>query len=180
MARVETIAANYAHTDERLNFDRLVADQHARVTRLVSRLLGWSPDVQDVVQDVFVSALTALPRFEGRSRVDTWISRIAVNACRSHTRRQFFRLRRRRPLDDAPDDRPTGGLDTESVTAVRKAIRELPAREREVIVLRYLEDLPAAEIANILGIRKNAVEVRLHRAKKRLEAPLSHLLEDSD
>ncbi len=178
MARAETIAVNPSKVDEPLDFDRLVAEQHARVTRLVSRLLGWSTDVPDVVQDVFVAALESAPRFEGRCRMDTWLARIAINACRSHRRKQMLRLRRRRPLDDGLADASTAVLDVESVAAVRVAIRNLPASDREVIVLRYLEEMPVRDIAAIVGSGRNAVDVRLHRARKRLGTALAHLMQD--
>jgi len=60
-------------------FDALVAEQAPRITRLCYRLLGWRADVADVVQDVFVAALRALPTFRGASDVSTWLTRIAVN-----------------------------------------------------------------------------------------------------
>ena len=79
-------------------FDGLVCTHQERITRLVHRLLGWSSDVDDVVQDVFVDVLRNLPRFDGRSNVLTWITRIAINRCRSHQRRQWLRLKFFRPV----------------------------------------------------------------------------------
>src|SRR5262245_54345669 len=62
--------------------DRLVAQHAPQITRLVRRLLGWPGDVDDVVQDIFVAALKGLPRFNRRSALATWLTRIAINCCR--------------------------------------------------------------------------------------------------
>src|SRR5262245_61165392 len=80
-------------------FDQLVTVHQDGIARLVHRLLGWPSDVDDVVQDVFVDALRNLNRFDGRSSVLTWLTRLTINRCRTHQRRQWLRfgfLRRRR------------------------------------------------------------------------------------
>ena len=61
---------------------------------------------------------------------------------------------------------------------VRDAVAALPPRDREVIVLFYLEDLPVAQIAQLLGVKNNAIEVRLHRARQRLKTQAGGLLGD--
>ncbi|MCZ6683421.1 MAG: sigma factor, partial [Planctomycetota bacterium] len=66
----------------RAALDTLVRAHREPVARLAGRLLGWSPDVEEVVQEVFVSALTAMGGFRGRSSIETWLSRITINKCR--------------------------------------------------------------------------------------------------
>ena len=95
-------------------------------------------------------------RFRGDASLGTWLSAITVNYCRTHQRRQQLRrlllLRRRQEVDaEAP-----------------ASDEALPPRDREVVVLRYFEQLDAAGIAAVTGLSKNAVEVRLHRARARL------------
>ncbi len=70
-----------------------------------------------------------------------------------------------------------GALHQEATQQVQTAVRELPPRYREVVVLRYLEDLPVDEIAQILGLARNAVEVRLTRARQQLQRRLGALVE---
>ncbi len=164
------------------SFDELVAEHQQRVARLCYRLLGWRADDEDVVQEVFLSALKAWPRFRGESRVSTWLTRIAVNACRSHLRKRLPRLRLLAKQRDAAElrlERPPEGelMDRERFERVRAAIRGLPAKYREAVVLRYLEELAVAEVGEVLGLGKNAVEVRLNRARIWLKNDLAEMVE---
>ena len=165
-------------------FDQLVTVHQDRIGRLVHRLLGWPSDVGDVVQDVFVDALRNLHRFDGRSSVLTWLTRLTINRCRTHQRKQWLRLgflRRRRDelwatgSVSAPDtsDPPSTA---ETIHQVHSAIRQLPQRDREIIVLRYLEELQIEEIAKTLSLSRSATDVRLTRARQRLEKILKPLL----
>ena len=147
--------------------------EYAYVARLVGRLLGWRRDVDDLVQDVFVSALSAWPRFRGDCTARTWLTRIAVNKCRSHMRRRWLRDRlfaawqaRREPADA---DVANVADNVETTEQVGRAVGRLRQRDREVIVLHYLEQLSVIDIAGALKISHNAVEVRLSRARQRLK-----------
>jgi len=167
-------------------FDQLVTVHQDRIARLAHRLLGWSSDVDDVVQDVFVDALRNLHGFDGRSSILTWLTRLTINRCRAHQRKQWLRLgflRRRRDelyatcSASAPD--PTDSSSTaETIHQVHSAIRQLPQRDREVIVLRYLEELSIAEIAKTLNLSRSTTDVRLTRARQRLEKVLKPLLSE--
>lgn len=159
-------------------FDVLVTQHQQRVAGLVYRLLGWRRDVEDVVQDVFVAALQGLPKFRGECQLATWLFRITINECRRVSRRRWWRLSL--PVADVearPADAATG-LDDDTARQVRAAVGRLPSGHREVVVLRYLEDLPIVEIGQILGLSRNAVEVRLNRARQRLKGVLAPMLED--
>jgi RNA polymerase sigma-70 factor (ECF subfamily) len=154
-------------------FDRLVEDHRARVTGLAFRLLGWTDEVEDVVQDVFLTVLKNTRKFRGESGLSTWLTAITVNTCRKRGRKQQLRQRllahlggrRRSALAPAAD---ASAADRETFTGVRDAVRALPSRDREVIVLRYLEQMSVDRIGEVLGVSKNAVEVRLSRARQRL------------
>jgi len=158
-------------------FDELVAAHQERIRRMVHRLLGWSDDAEDVVQEVFLAALTGLKRFRGRSSIGTWLGAIAVNKCRSHRRFRELGLRLLRGFRStaAPGDTaPQSSLDREeTLERVRRAVRSLPAKYREVIVLRYLEEMPIAEVAALTGLSANAVQIRLHRGRRRLRSALT-------
>jgi RNA polymerase sigma factor (sigma-70 family) len=164
-------------------FDKWVEQHQASVARLARRLLGWPQDVDDVVQDVFLAAWKALPRFRGQSRVATWLTRITINKCRSHRRRQFLRLQwlmspvaRQVVSGGASADQDV--MDQEKSEQIRRVVRALPTRYREVVVLRYLEEMPVDSIGQVLGLARNTVEVRLHRARERLRLDLGGLLEE--
>jgi RNA polymerase sigma-70 factor (ECF subfamily) len=150
-----------------ISFDRLVADHQPRVARLAQRLLGWRSDVDDVVQEVFVSAWKALPKFRGDSSVSTWLIRLTINECRRQRRRRIMRLNflkqlaRRRIDAEARDP-----LDRdERVAQVRQAVARLPRKYREIVVLRYLEELDVPEMMRVLNLSRAAIDVRLHRAR---------------
>ena len=144
-------------------FEQLVAMHEPRVRRLAHRLLGWrsgsgsgGDDVDDVVQDVFLAALKNLSHFRGEATIATWLTRVTINRCRTHRRRQFLRLRwLRRPSSEtnAPPAHEKAAGD-ETSTKVRQAVQQLSPRDREVIVLCYLEELPVMEIAALLNISR--------------------------
>jgi RNA polymerase sigma-70 factor (ECF subfamily) len=156
-------------------FERIVARYERRVARLAQRLLGWIGDVDDVVQDVFLAVYEQGHKFRGDSDLWPWLTAITVNKCRSRMRRHFLKLRW---LNSRPAEGPQSNsadrdsLRDETSTKVRTAVRALPAKDREVIVLYYLEDRPVAEISRMLGSSENAIDVRLHRARKRLKEML--------
>lgn len=164
-------------------FAEIVSAHQGRISRLVYRLLGWRDEADDVVQEVFLAALKNLRRFRGRSSLSTWLTRIAINKCRTHRRRRFLRERLFRAAGDeaglvrvGPADR--AHMAGETFERVRRAVARLPGRYREVVVLRYLEEMPVEQITRTLGLSRNAVEVRLHRARQRLRAALAGLIEE--
>ncbi len=164
-------------------FDEIVADHHAAVARLVYRLLAWDDEADDVVQEVFLAAWRHWPRFRGEATLATWLRRIAVNQCRVRQRKWRLRAdwwqwirRTPPPMDCSGADQPV--LDRERFQRVRAAVRALPQRDREVIALHYLEQLSIDEISAELQLKRNAVEVRLHRARQRLKPLLAELQEE--
>jgi RNA polymerase sigma factor (sigma-70 family) len=154
-------------------FERLVADHQDRVARLVYRLLGWRGDVDDIVQDVFLAAFKRLDSFREDSSPWTWLAAIAINRCRTYWRRkllEFRWLKLARP-DSMSVTQSNLELD-ETAQRVRQAMAALPAHDREVIVLYYLEDWCVADISRTLGASPAAIDVRLHRAREKLRKML--------
>ena len=177
----KSLAQRFAEGDSAA-FEAVVAIHRPRIARLVYRLLGWPADVDDMVQEVFLAALVKCRKFRGESALATWLTVIALNKCRTHRRGLLSRwrtLRRasRRPmkLESSAD---AAAMDDDTLAQVREAIAKLAARDREVIVLHYLEDRGVAEMTELLGIRQNAVEVRLHRARQRLKKLLGPVVEE--
>jgi len=177
----KSLAQRFAEGDAAA-FEAVVAIHRPRIARLVYRLLGWPADVDDMVQEVFLAALTKCRKFRGESALATWLTVIALNKCRTHRRGLISRwrtLRRasQRPakLESAAD---AAAVADDTLAQVRQAIAKLAARDREVIVLHYLEDRGINEMTELLGIKTNAVEVRLHRARQRLKKLLEPLVEE--
>ncbi len=178
----DTVLARRLADGESGAFDRVVALYQARIARLAHRLMGWGGDVEDVVQDVFLTVLRKSRSFRGQSSLWTWLTVITLNCCRRRLRRgallRRFLLSRR---DAGPASAPAAdhvALDGETGRCVRESVAALPAADREIIVLYYLEQRPVAEISGLLGVSANAVHVRLHRARAKLHTALSHLMEE--
>jgi RNA polymerase sigma factor (sigma-70 family) len=174
---------------ERAAAEEVLAQYTPRITRLVRRMLGWRSDVDDVVQDIFVTAFASRRKFRGGSRLETWLMRIAINGCRAFHRRRLLRGELFNRWRDANYDPASADLDrraalpddlasaAERMAAVRLAVAELPAKYREVVILYYLEETTAQESAEILGLKRNSVEVRLSRARKMLGQRLGKLID---
>jgi RNA polymerase sigma-70 factor (ECF subfamily) len=163
-------------------FDQIVALHQQRITNLAYRLLGWPDDIEDVVQEVFLSVYKNLKNFRGSCRLETWLTTITVNTCRTYRRKRMLRMKLLTKTDTlpqpaAPNPADSPALDREKFAQVRQAVLKLPPRYREVVVLRYLQDLPITEIAAVLGLSRNAIDVRLNRARDRLKQILAHLVE---
>jgi RNA polymerase sigma-70 factor, ECF subfamily len=176
------IFSENTYVADRDDFDRAVAEYHDRIRLLVFRLLGWRSEIEDVVQDVFLAAWTNWSRIRDQSSIELWLKRIAVNKCRSRMRREAVRARWFGWTRDISKNNSQISADkllekNEQADRVRSAIQTLEPMYREVTVLHYLEYLSIEEIANLLNIRRNTIEVRLHRARRRLENSLADMME---
>lgn len=168
--------------DERA-YERLVREQGGRLLTVARRFLRDDEEARDCLQECFVQAFRALPRFAGQAKLSTWLHRILINAA-------LMRLRARRSRPELPiepllpafledghsavvyrDWSPSAEdlLARDEVRAlVRAAIDELPESYRTVLALRDLEEFDTAEVARLLGVTANAVKIRLHRARQAL------------
>lgn len=152
-------------------FRQLVEAYQTQVYRLALRMCGESA-ADDVTQEAFLAAWRALPDFRGDCRFSTWLYRLTTNAGIDWLRRE----KRYRSTDDVtelelPDDGP-GPQDqaeqAEAQQAVRRALSRLSEEHRQVLLLRYMQELDYAEIAAALEISEGTVKSRISRAKMRL------------
>jgi RNA polymerase sigma-70 factor (ECF subfamily) len=155
----------------------LIAEHQPAIRRLVGRLVGWSDETDDLVQDVFVRAIEHTGRFRGGSRISTWLTRIAVNAARAHHRKRMFRARfwkrwMERSRETESVDATESAEQRQETQRVVQAVQQLKTAEREVVVLHYLESMDIDAVASALELTRGAVEVRLHRARRKLEQML--------
>ena len=168
-----------ARRGDRNAFNELVRSTYRDIYSLAYRLTGNREDAGDVVQDAYVRAYRAIRRFRGDSSFSTWMYRITSNCASTHLSRRT-RQRTEELSSDAPivDLRPEQDPSLRAEAAVLRhhidrAIRSLPERLRQVVVLRDLHDLSHSEIAAELGITTSAAKVRLHRARQRLRTMLN-------
>ena len=135
-------------------------------------------DAQDLAQDVMRTLLAELSRFRGDASLTTWAFVVARRACARRRRREA----RMRPLEATPrahewhDPHATPDVHAERGQlgdAIVAALAALPDAHREVVVMRDVEGMPAAEVARVLGIGERAVKSRLHRARLALRGQLA-------
>lgn len=150
-------------------YDRYVRRIHA----FVFRRMGDATLAQDVTSATFEKALQSLPRYRWRGvSFGAWLYRIARNEIVQAYRRD------RTPtalLDWQVLDEPAAPGVNGHNDALHTAFTVLPDADREVLTLRFFEDLDSAEVAEVLGISISAVYVRVHRALKRLRAELEKI-----
>lgn len=140
------------------------------VSRMVFRLTGWHTETEDLVNDVFLAIQKSAGTFRGDSTLETWATSITIHCCRRWQKLIIQRRHTMQPAEDEPIDQQhaaqqrSGELQEE----VQLALQSLSQEMRELIVLRYLEDQSLEAISALLNVRKNTLEVRLHRGKKLL------------
>jgi RNA polymerase sigma factor (sigma-70 family) len=165
-------------------FEKIVEEYSADIAVLANRLLGWPGEVEDVVQDVFLAAFAGLKNFRCECSLKTWLITITINKCRSRRYRHAVRMRRfskesEKYLELYAEGAGKHTMDRETFECIRSAVRALPAKYREAVVLRYLQELSMSQIGSILGITENALQVRLNRARGLLKQRLSGLIEET-
>ncbi|MHB8879327.1 MAG: RNA polymerase sigma factor [Myxococcaceae bacterium] len=148
-------------------FNEVVAATADRMYRLAARLTGDPHEAEDVLQEGYARAYDAVRtgHFDGRASVQTWLYRIITNSALDS-----IRSRRRRDRAPAPatEERHDGVRQMDSTVALRELAQwmdELPTEQRAVLVLKELEGLTSARVAEVLGISEGAVEQRLVRAR---------------
>jgi len=152
---------------DREAFAELVRAWHPAVERYVRRMLGRSDD--DVVQEIWLGIFKGLPRLRQPDRFAPWLFVVARRAVINQLRAGYARPEPE-PVDDPPGgDEAQGVVDRETLAG---ALAAIPAREREVLMLFYLEDLPLDACAQICGVPVGTVKSRLNRARRLLHREL--------
>jgi len=156
----------------------------SRLYSLVLEQVGRDQAVaEDLVQEIFLAALSSLDKFRGGSQLYTWLRSIAL-----HKIYDFYRSQGREPkptepypdsdvltLEQTADEAPAAFAEMESEElreSVHQALAGLPKDYQEVLVLKYLEDMPVLEISQLMGRSPKSVEGLLARARKAMRASL--------
>lgn len=187
----EELAARAAAGDESA-FETIVTRYEARVFRLAWRLTANESDAADVLQEAFLQVYRKLATFRGDSRFGTWLYRIATNAAlmlrRARSRRPAEPLDGFLPSFDETGRHAATPAELQAAAGVEQqldrrrlaeralaALDRLPDNYREAFVLRDLEEMTTAEVADILGLEPAAVRQRVHRARMMLRGYLGAL-----
>lgn len=172
----ERLVARIA-TGDRQSFERLFRKYGERVFRYAHRLISDVTKAEEVTNDVMMEVWKTAARFEGRSKVSTWIlgitRHLALNAIR---RKQLDTVE----MEDAPplvaDDAHTAAIDLDRHTladGLRVALAKLSTDHRDVIELTFFHGCSYQEIADIVGCPENTVKTRMFHARKQLRVLLS-------
>lgn len=154
-------------------FERLMPAYRRRVFGLAYSLLRDRGAAEDVAQEVFVKLWQALPRYDGRAQLSTWIYAITRNAAISTLRRRRRTLSLSDPavLEEAATRAALPAAEPEDA-ALWRQVAALPDRQHQAVTLYYQDEHPVEEVAAMMGLPVNTVKTHLHRARARLAVAL--------
>ncbi len=162
-----TVPEVFAAAVTAVDVDRLVVDLFEREGRSLVRLARLFVDdrnaAEDLVQEAFIRLARSADRIKDERKAAAYLRSIVLNLARDHNRRGLVSLRHRLPLDDfrASTEDEIALRDDQRV--VIEALRDLPHRQRDCLVLRYYQELGVDDIAETLGISRNSVKTHLKR-----------------
>lgn len=155
-------------------FNEIVRRYQKRIYWVARRMVKSHEDADDIAQDVFVKAYTALDSFRGDANIYTWLYRIAVNLSINHLRKQ--KVRNAVDIDDylpflsREADQHTNVVRDENVGLIEDAIASLPEKQRAVFIMRYYDEMPYEQISAILGTSVGGLKANYHHAVKKVTA----------
>jgi len=155
-------------------FEEIVEKYSDFVYNVALRMTNDPTEAQDAVQDAFISAFKAYPKFRGDSAITTWLYRITVNAVLMK-RRKDKKARETTSggveeldLPDMGDGPEKQAISSEARRKVQAAIAKLPPDMRMAVILRDIQGLSGEEAAETLGIEVSTLKTRLHRGRMKL------------
>ncbi|HKC24019.1 MAG TPA: sigma-70 family RNA polymerase sigma factor [Thermoanaerobaculia bacterium] len=168
-------AVRRAQRGDEEGFEELMSLTQRRVAAVAYRMLGTSDEARDAAQEVYLRVHRFLHRFRADEDLNAWLYRLTVNVCHDMRRKRRPSV----PLVEAPaqtEDAERATLLWERAALLRRALRELPEKERRALVLRDLEGLDTAEVARILGSSAGTVRSQICSARRRVHALLAGVL----
>jgi RNA polymerase sigma-70 factor (sigma-E family) len=152
--------------------ERLYREEGANLVRLARFFVDDRNAAEDLVQEAFIRLARSMTRIQDEERVASYLRSIVLNLARDHNRRGLVSLRHQPAAEPAaPSVEEVIGI-REDQRMVIEALRELPKRQRDCLVLRYYLELGVAEIASDLGLSTNSVKTHLQRGLRSLESKL--------
>ena len=166
-------------------FETLIDQHDAALRRTALAFVSTRASAEEVVQDTWLAVLGGLRSFEGRSSLKTWIFQILINRAKTKRTREARTVPVSAMGDETGDSAgPAEGFDGETpkklllrkelAGAIEAALRELPARQRTVVMLRDALGFTPKDVCHALAVNEINQRVLLHRARVRLRANLGH------
>jgi RNA polymerase sigma factor (sigma-70 family) len=162
---------------DRRALDAVFRAEAPALERLITRLLGPVPEVEDLLQSTLLAAINAFPRYRGEASVRTWLASIAVHLVYGHLRRPQRRLRPKLELVHAVQAQAPAPPGPERIAASRQLVERLyrhleavGAKKRIAFILHVLEGRPIREVAALVGASQTATKSRIFFARRALMA----------
>ena len=165
-------------------FATLVERFQRKIFRVAYAIVRDETEADTITQDTFIQAYTHLARFQGRSELETWLTRIAINRSRDSLRRRKFislftggeddddKTMLFEPVDERPD--PEREIMSRQLrVAIERAERTLSSQQKLIFRLRHYEERPLEEIAELLGLASGTVRAHLFRAVHKIRKELA-------
>lgn len=166
----ETEEIKRAAAGDRIAMHAILTRHSGHIYALGMRMLGQQQDAEDVTQETFVRAWKALPDWQPKAQLSTWLHRVALNLCFDRLRKKSPTLFAEPPEMTDPAFTPDAALESrQTVDAVQEAVGKLPARQRAAITLCALQGHTNIDAADILDISVDALESLLSRARRKLK-----------
>ena len=162
-------------SDDPVVIETIVRAYYAPILRLASSILNDFADAEDATQETFIKAAFNLDRYRTGTNFKTWLYTIAVNTCRGMLRKRKTRAHLQMLFSNIsysvsrtsfPEDHV---IEFEISNDLKTAIHALDEKHRLPILLRFVHELPIAEIAQILGVRQGTIDSRLHYGIQKLK-----------
>ncbi len=187
----EQLVARLKKQDEQA-FNELVRLYQGRIFRLVFRMIGDRAEAEDLAQEVFVTVFKSIEGFRGDAKLSTWLYRVASNHCKNRIKYLGRRARgKKKELDEIADasaiesatmntsaqvPRPDEALQGRQIERfVQMGLAQLPDEQRELVVLRDIENMTYEEIQEVTKLAAGTVKSRLHRARLALASKVREL-----
>lgn len=162
-----------AQRGDRAAFAALIEGHYDLIYRTACKWSGRRSDAEDITQEVCIKLASALRSFDGRSAFTSWLYRVTLNAVRDAQRAGARRARHATALAEvSPDDAPPDQEEAATAGELWRAVRALPEKQRDAVLLVYAEDLSHAEAAEIMGCKEATVSWHIHEARKTLRGLL--------
>ncbi len=161
-------------------YKRLMGKYRSAIRRLIIRMVGYSPDVEDLTQEAFIKAFQSLSSFNDEFAFSTWLYKIATNNCIDHLRkRKLQTISIDKPLPGGDGNQhfelPDSGsrpdlpmLRRQRTLAIQQAIEALPDKYRQVIIMRHQQEMSYEDIAAELALPLGTVKAHIFRARELL------------
>lgn len=196
LANVVSLAADRSLTDGTIisrvlkgkteDYEIIVRRYNTLLYKTARGILLDEADIEDAMQEAYLRAFENLPKFRSEARFSTWLTRILINCALKQVNKINGRNQVRLDVVDQedlgePDAQDESKVDPDVATnlrhALEAAINHLVPKYRLVFMLREIEQLPTAEVSEVLGISEENVKIRLHRAKNMLKEILRSKLD---